>query len=339
MKKTIIKGLIVSGLVIAGLGTSASIAGNKKLAQTGFEFLSVVSDAKASATGCAMTSLEAGSSSLFFNPAGMGNMGTVLDATASMNQWIADIKHNAFSIAVRPKGGRWGVLGFSFQSVDYGDFYGTRVDKGVDQGYSDTGIFEPLAMAVGVGYAKPLTDRFCVGGQVRWVKQRLGESMIPVISAEQDTTEGVAKNELTPLAFDFGTQFKTGIKSLVFGMSVRNFSKEIKYVEEGFQLPLVFNLGISMNLMDFLKEVPLKQSLVLSVDACHFRSHPEQLRVGLDYRLMGILSIRGGYMSSEDESGFSFGTGVKYMGVGLDYAYTPYGVFDKVQRMTARFSL
>jgi hypothetical protein len=285
----------------------------------------------------AMTSLEFGSSALFFNPAGMANMTGMIDVAASDNQWIADIRHNAFSLALSPANGEYGVIGFSLQTVDYGDFYGTRVDKSTDLGYVDTEIFQLTAMAAGVGYAKRLTDRFSVGGQVRWVKQDLGKSIIPEISTELDTTEGEVSNELTPLAFDFGTQFKTGFKSLVFGMSVRNFSKEIKYVEEGFQLPLVFNLGISMNVMDFFEELPVTQSLIVSLDASHYRSHPEQIKIGLDYQLMNLLSIRGGYISSNDESGLSFGMGVSQYGIALDYAYTPFGVFDKVQRMSARF--
>ena len=314
-------------------------AENKKLAQTSFQFLGVVSDARAAAMAEAMTSLEIGSSALFFNPAGMANMTGFVDITASDNQWIADIRHNTFSLALSPANGEYGVVGFSVQTVDYGDFYGTRVNKGTELGYDDTGIFQLSAMAIGVGYAKRLTDRFSVGGQVRWVKQDLGESVIPVVTADLDTVEGLSDNVLEPLAFDFGTQFKTGFKSLVFGMSVRNFSKEIKYVEEGFQLPLVFNLGISMDVMDFMESSPIEQSLIVSIDASHHRDHPEQIKIGLDYTLMHMLSLRGGYVSSNDEDGISFGVGVRYFGVGLDYAYTPFGVFDKVQRMSARFSL
>ena len=307
MKKTIHL-LLVAGL-LAGILTTAYAGENKKLAQSGFQFLSVISDARAAAMADAMTSLEIGSSALFFNPAGMASMEGFVDMTASLNYWIADISHNAFSLAVSPAGGRYGVFGLSFQNVDYGDFYGTRVDKSTDVGYVDTDVFKLSSMAVGVGYAKRLNDRFSVG------------------------------NELTPLAFDFGTRFKTGFKSLVFGMSVRNFSKEIQYVEEGFQLPLVFNLGISMNVMDFWENAPLKQSLVVSIDASHYRSHPEQLKFGLDYCLMDILSVRGGYVTNNDEDGFSFGVGVSWFGVTFDYAYSPFGIFDKVQRMTARFSM
>ena len=335
MKKTTI--LIIIALFV--LGISAGFAAeNKKLAQTGFQFLSVVSDARASAMAEAMTSLETGSSALFFNPAGMANLSGLVDITASDNQWIADIRHNTFCVALSPANGEYGVIGFSLQTVDYGDFYGTRVDKTTELGYVDTEIFSLTAMAAGVGYAKRLTDRFSVGGQVRYVEQDLGNSVIPVISTELDTSESEVGNSLSPLAFDFGTQFKTGFKSLVFGMSVRNFSKEIKYVEEGFQLPLVFNLGISMNVLDFFEGSGLDQALIVSLDASHYRSHPEQIKVGVDYRLMNLLSLRGGYISNNDESGLSFGVGVTKYGLGLDYSYTPFGVFDKVQRMSARFS-
>jgi len=327
------------------LVTSVIAQDNQKLAQSGFQFLSVVSDARAAAMAEAMTSLEIGSSALFFNPAGMADMTGVFDVSASINQWIADIKHNSFSLAVNPFDGNYGVLGFTLQYVDYGDFYGTRVNLGSPQGYDDTGIFSLNALAIGVGYAKQLTDRFSVGGQVRWVHQNLGESMI----AENTFTDTLGNrfadttnvnNELSPLVFDFGTQFRTGLKSLIFGMSVRNFSTEYKYAEEGIQAPLVFTLGISMNVLDFVENLPFDQSLYVSVDASHHRDHPEQLKVGLDYKVMKVLSLRGGYTSSTSEqSGFSFGVGISQFGFTFDYAYTPFGVFDKVQRLTTRFTL
>jgi hypothetical protein len=321
---------------------------NVKLAQSGFQFLSVVSDARAAAMGEAMTSLQVGSSALFFNPAGMAEMNGIVDVTASINQWIADIRHNSVSLAVNPFDGDYGVLGFSLQYVDYGDFYGTRVNPASSLGYDDTGIFTLNALAVGVGYAKQLTDRFSIGGQIRLVHQDLGESMtavnIQTIYAGTDSAYRISdtaqvSSELNPLVFDFGTQFRTGLKSLVFGMSVRNFSAEYKYAEEGIQAPLVFTLGVSMNVMDLVDELPFDQSLFVSVDASHHRDHPEQVKVGLDYKVLNIISLRGGYISSNDESGFSFGVGISQLGFAFDYAYTPFGVFDKVQRFTARFAL
>jgi len=310
----------------------------QKLAQSGFQFLSVVSDAHAAAMAEAMTSLKFGSSSLFFNPAGMSDMNSFIDITASSNKWIADINHYTFSLAINPFNGNYGVIGFSIQSVDYGEFYGTRVNKASPLGYDDIGIFKLSAIALGIGYAKQLSDKFSVGGQIHWVHQDLGESIIPVFNTGVDTTQRKVSNKLSPLVFDFGTQYKTGFKSLVFGMSVRNFSSEVKYAKEGFQAPLVFSLGISMNLLDFIDELPYNQSLYLSIDACHHRDHPEQVKIGIDYKIFNMFSLRGGYMSNNFESGFTFGFGVSKYGFTFDYAYTPFGVFDKVQRFTARFS-
>ncbi len=321
-------------LIICCLSTLNLQAQNKKIAQTGFQFLSVTSDARAAAIAGAVTSTENRSSSLFFNPAGMANMSQFIDVSISLNKWIADINHSTYSLALNPSSGRYGVLGVSFQSIDYGNVLGTRIEVNDPKGYVDTGTLSPSAFAVGVGYAKALTDRFSVGGQIKWVKQDLEASLIPT----SDTTTTSKNYELSPVAFDFGTLFKTGFKSLAFGMSVRNFSKEIKYEQEGFQLPLVFTMGVSMNLMDFFEQKSLDQSLWLTIDATHYRSHPEQLLIGFDYMVMNLLSLRTGFAANNDEDGATFGIGISQFGLMLDYAYTPFGVFDQVQRITARFS-
>lgn len=329
-------------------GTFAQV--NQKLAQTGLGFLSVVSDARAASMAEAVTSLQTNSSSLFFNPAGMSWMDNFFDISLSSNQWIADIKHYSVGMAINPFHGNYGVFGFSVQYVDYGSFIETRVNKSIEKGYDDIGLFKLNAMAIGIGYAKRLTNQFSVGGQVRWARQDLGNSYIPNESKSiplYDTLGNQigyrdsaisAANRVTPLVFDFGTQFKMGIKSLVFGMSVRNFSGDIQYARESFQTPLTFTIGISMNLMDLWGEVPLKQVLNMSIDASHYRDHPEQLKIGLEYRIMNTLALRGGYITNIDESGLSYGVGVSKFGFAFDYSYTPFGVFDKVQRMTARFS-
>lgn len=322
--------LVVSGMVYGGK--------YQKLAQTGFHFLSVVSDARGVGMGEAMTGMGLGSSGLFFNPAGMVEMEGRYELNMSTNRWIADIRHYTMSYGMKlGRYGEYGVLGLSGQVVDYGDFYGTMVDKTTEKGYRDTEIFGLSAWAVGIGYGKGLTDRFSVGGQVRLVRQELGRSRVPEVSTVGDTVLGRRENTLMPLAFDFGTRFKTGVKSLVFGMSVRNFSKEVKYVQEGFQLPLVFNLGVSMDMMDVLRGIVPGERMEVGIEASHYRDHAEQLKVGMEYEVVRGMMLRIGYKSSEDEGGLSFGFGVRGKGLGLDYAYTPYGVFDRVQRMTVRF--
>ena len=147
------------------------------------------------------------------------------------------------------------------------------------------------------------------------------------------------ENKVNTLAYDFGTIFKTGIKSLAFGMSVRNFSTEVKFEEEDFQLPMIFTIGISANVFDFIEVGGPEQALLLTIDTTHPRSQPEQIKVGLEYSFMGRIFLRGGYISGNSEDDFSFGFGLEYQGIDFDYAYTPFGLFDNVQRFTARVSL
>jgi hypothetical protein len=301
------------------------------------QFLSVVSDAHAAAMANAVTSLPLRSASLFFNPAGMSEAG-FLDVAVSRNQWIADIKHSTLSLSINPAQGDYGVIGVSVQVVDYGEILGTVVANN-NQGYldyQDLGLSNPRpsGLAIGLGYAKALSDRFSVGGQVRWVRQDLGESIVPL-----DTSTTKVRNKLSPLVFDFGTLFKTGFKSLAFGMSVRNFSGEAKYASEAFELPLTFTLGLSMDLMDFVGDRSLIRSVVVSVDAVHNRDYREQIFAGAECNIFDFFALRGGYITNSDEAGPTLGFGLSRYGLDVDYAYTPFGVFDKVQRFTVRFSL
>ncbi|HDK36584.1 MAG TPA: PorV/PorQ family protein, partial [Bacteroidetes bacterium] len=262
-----------------------------------------------------------------------------LDISLNQVNWIADIKYISGSMAINFANRKYGVFGLSFLTVDYGKFLWTKVANN-SQGFEDIeGWPQPSAYMVGLGYGKELTDRFAVGGQIKYAYQNLGHSYVPVYS-KGDTLLNEKKYPLGTLAFDFGTQYKTGFKSLVFGMSVRNFSKEIKYEKEGFQLPMTFKMGISVNLFEFVPNViPGSNSLLITVDAAHPRSFPEYIEIGGEYTFMNMLILRAGYATSQDLYGFSAGFGIHKFGVTIDYSYTPFNVFKNINRFSVRFSL
>ena len=103
--------------------TMAMVQGseNKKLAQTGFQFLSVTSDARSGGMADTMTTIHGRSVSLFFNPAGMSRQTQLFDINFSANNWLAGIKHDPFTLSVSPKDGQFGVFGLSLLNVDYGE--------------------------------------------------------------------------------------------------------------------------------------------------------------------------------------------------------------------------
>lgn len=316
-------------ILIACLSMISEAYPQKKLAQTGFQFLCVGADARASAMGDAFTTVEDVSTALFYNPAGMARLSRFVDMAFNQTSWIADINHYAFSFALNPFKGKYGVFGFTVMAVDYGDIQGTMVWKN-SKGYVDTEIIEPKAIAVGIGYARPLTDRFAVGGQIKQVAQQLGKSVIP--------DEEARKNTANALAFDFGTIYQTGFKSLSFGMSVRNFSDWVKFEKEGFQLPLTFKIGISMDAFDFMMDAQQDHSLLVVVDAAHPRSYPEYINLGGEYVFKDMFALRLGYVSNQDDYGLTMGFGLQTFGFNISYSYTPFDVFDDVSRFTIGFS-
>lgn len=333
MKKLFI--IAISFIFMLGCLISDGLA-QKKLAQTGFQFLSVGTDARATGMGEAYTTVEGSSASLFYNPAGMARIPNFVEVIASRTTWIADIDYITGSMAVRPWRGQYGVLGISFMAIDYGELQGTVVADN-EQGFIETGNFSPSAYAVGIGYANDLTDRFAVGGQIKIVSQSLGNSIIPIGAADsKETTTKHYSEEV--VAFDFGTLYKTGFKSLAFGMCVRNFAEEVKYEREGFQLPLTFKVGFSMNVMDFMPSFAKDHGFLLSIDAVHPRDFPEYLNIGAEYTFMKLLSLRGGYITQQDDYGLAAGFGVNVYGMNFDYSYTPFDIFEDINRFSVKFN-
>ncbi len=337
MRKSI--GYTITLLAALGMLSSMVIGQNQKLAQTGMKFLNVGTGAQQTAMGEAVTSIEGSSLSMFYNPAAMARLSSLYDVNLGQTRWIADINHNFASVAISPANGDYGVFGMTLQFVDYGNLQET-IRSSNEQGFLDIGTFRPTASAIGLGYARALSDRFSVGGNVKFVTQNLGDATTS-LDSYGDPLKSTSSKDV--LVFDFGMLYKTGFKSLNFGVAIRNFSQEVKYEREGFQLPLIFKIGVSMDAVDLAELDHKIHSLVIGVDATHPRDYPEQVNIGAEYLFMQILAVRGGYMSNNDEYGWTYGLGIqKLFGdvkLGFDYSYTPFGVFTQVSRISFNLTM
>lgn len=327
-------------LMIASVGFGA----NKKLAQTGMKFLSVTTDARAGAMGEASVAVTGyNSASMFFNPSVMAMMQDAYSVSLGRIAWIADINYLYASSAMMPFNGRYGVFGASLIAVDYGTFVGTirDDDPNNEAGFIETGNFSPGAMAIGIGYAKALSSKFAIGGNIKYVFQDLGKSIIGYDDTDNYIRQSYKEDVF---AFDFGIFYRTGFESLNFGMCIRNFSSEVTYEEEGFQLPLTFEIGVAMNILDIYPFLaPESNVVLLSVDTVHPRDYPEQINFGTEYLFMNTFAVRLGYAFPNDEHGFSAGLGLQQSlrryKIAVDYSYTPFGVFDDVHRFSLQLSM
>lgn len=310
----------------------------QKLAQTGLKFLSVSMDPRSAALGDAVTSVVSKSTAMLYNPSVMGEMEGTADFSFGSTRWIADINYIYGTGAISLFDGDYGVFGISLVAVDYGDFIGTIVAPN-DNGYLEVGTFKPTSMALGIGYANQLSQKFSVGGNIKYVRQSIGTA---VTGYDATGNRVVEDNSVSAIAFDFGILYHTGFKSLNFGMSVRNFSTELKYKDEKFQLPLTFKIGLSMNALDLFDIDQNIHSFIISVDASHPRDYSEQISVGAEYLFMNTFAIRGGFTSPTDEQEFTAGVGLRQsitgINLGVDYSYTPFGIFDNVHRFSVNIA-
>ncbi len=316
----------------------------EKTAQTGMKFLMTSLDARATALGGAVTADESmnTSAALFYNPAGLARMSGTFHVGFSNTAFIEDINYNAFSVAFQPAGGNYGTFGLSLVALDYGDIERTaRADT--DAGFVRLGTFSPTAMAIGLGYGRSFTDRFSVGAHVKVVTQDLGSQ------PESIDASGNASNrdfKESTVAVDFGVLYNTGFRSLTIGMSARNFSKEVTYVSQSFELPLTFQIGLAMDLIDFTSMDPNMHSIQFSIDAQRPRDFEEHVKVGAEYTFMNLLSLRAGMAEAfvqDQERGFSLGAGLNFnlsnISVTADYSFTDFGVFDSVNRFSLALGL
>ena len=309
-----------------------------KFAQAGMGFLKIDPGARISAMGGTQASVSATAFDAFANPAGLAFV-EGLDVMASTTSWIADINH--YGLAAAYNLGSAGTFGVNLVWMDYGDF---RKTVPVDDlaGFADLGTFQVNEFAIGISYARRISDQFVVGGNVRYAEQDLGE--VTIFDEVQGLNRDVG-NSVDNFILDFGTMYYTGFRDLRFGMSIRNFSNQSDYFDQRFELPLNFDFGVAMDILQLSANAPDNSALTLALDWQHPRDYSERLHAGLEYAFMDMFFVRTGYKFNYDEEGFTAGLGVdvNLAGAGAlraDYAYSDFGeFFGSVNRITVGFKL
>ena len=330
-----IRGTLLILLLVFGISDVASAQVHlKKLGQSTMNFLKVSVAPRAASMGDAYTSVGGGAESMFYNPAGLADIEDSYGVFVANTQWIADISYTAGGIA---KGfGNYGTVGLNVLAVDYGEITGAQLLSEADpQGYRETGELNVGAFAIGATYARRISSQFSMGGQIQYVMQSLGES---------DLGGEVKDNEAANIVGHFGMKFFPGFRSFRFAMSIRNFSSKATYEEVDAQLPLVFQVGVGMDVLDlFMGESARGSSFLVTSEFVHPNNYTERINLGGEYRLInGLVALRGGYQFNRDLHGISGGFGlnpeISGMNIAIDYSYSDMDVFDGVNRFSLGLS-
>ena len=328
--------LALAALVCAPL-LAAPPASAQKVGTTSFQFLKVMPTARATAMGDAYASLASGSEALFWNPAGVATT-TGHSLTATHIPYLVDT--SVSSVGYTVSAGTLGQFGVQLQSVDYGELAETRADRlGFDaNGDYNPGLtgstFSPSAFAVGLTYARSLTDRFSTGITAKYVRESLYDGDFAGPDGALNTAAGAT-------LFDVGIQYETGFKSLDLAMAVQNFGPEVAFVDERFAAPLTFRLGVAGNLIgaDGIVRQNATNRLTVAYDLLQPNDYDQQMQFGVEYAFADLIALRTGYKLNYDVEGFTFGAGlnadVSGARLGVDYSYGGMGDFlDAVHRIT-----
>jgi Type IX secretion system protein PorV len=328
------KKIILLAVLSVMIFSSGGFAQIDKIAQTGMKWLSIPVGARGAALGNAYTAGTPDASSVFWNPAATA---LVPGAQIFVNQtqWIADINITAASVTYELVD--IGVIGVHYMAADYGTFNRTQFSSSPDNLYETAGTFKPSDFAIGVSYARRVSDKFSFGANLRFLHEDLVGGLEGTFADPKsyDAT-------LDAFAFDIGTLFYTGYKDLRIGMSAQNISAEQKYKYEAFPLPLTFKFGIAMDVAKayFLDENS-NQSVTVMVDAIHPRDFSERIHFGLEYGFDQMYFLRAGYKTNYDEENLSLGAGVAVDVSGfkviVDYSYINFENFDPVQMFSFVF--
>jgi hypothetical protein len=324
-------------LLIIILASMPAMAKMKKLGQAGMTFLSVGGSARATGMAEAYNFVKNDLSSVFYNPAGLAS---VQNRAFYFNytDWIADM--SVANAAVAWNTGQYGVFSLHTQMMNYGDFNGTAISESDPRGYTDVEVGDVSGLSLGIGYGYQMTDKFAIGGSIKYVHQKLGNNDTYMGDAIEETGK---QNKIGTVAFDFGTIYETGIKSVVLAMSIRNYSSQQLYENEEFGIPQTYKIGVSANLFELLPlSVGSDHSAVLALEGVDVVDRPEYMNYGLEYTYIEKFSVRGGWSMQRREDGIgglSLGAGVKLGSVGtngrLDVSYSDFGsVMGSVMRVS-----
>lgn len=309
--------------------------GLKKVAQSTMNFQLVGISPRASALGEAFCALGTGAESIFYNPAGIATLSSgKFEFQAYSTNWICDIDY--FGAALVWNTERYGAIGVSMLNVDYGTIYGTSLITADEKelypmGYKDLGKVKNVgAYSLGITYSKAISSQFSIGGNLRLAGQNLGQSQL---------ADGLKNNNASKLVLDGGVRYNTGLKGLVFGMYIRNFSSNVKREEIEEQLPTLFAMGIGLDLIDALfPGLSKSHALNFGVDYLHPNNYTERMNIGFEYRLWDKLALRYGYQTNRDLAswsiGFGLNTGLGNNKISFDYSYSHFDIFNGVNRFS-----
>jgi hypothetical protein len=266
--------------------------------------------------------------------------------------WLkgSGVSINTFGLS--QKVGETGVIGVGVMAMSFGNIQRTTVD--LPEG--GIGTFTPSLMNINLSYSKMFSNSIYGGLNLKIISQKTSNLSV------------------SGFAIDAGIQYITGEKeNIMFGISLKNVGPRMRYKGDGlavnatvtgspysqtveqrsaeFELPTTLNIGVAY---DFI--ISDKHKITLAGAFISNSFGKDQYIVGLEYKMMDYLYLRGGYAMEKGTfkkadrtnalTGPNAGVTVqvpvnkkKNSTIGIDYSYRATNPFQGVHSFGVRINL
>ena len=292
--------------------------GQAKVGTAGAQFLEIGVSARAVGMGEAFLGVVDDAAALYYNPGGMTQLNKK-EILLTHIEYPADINYEFVGL-VYPAPQFGGVWGLAFYMLNAGDMpLRTFLGPGMDSSSSTGLTFSAKEYALGLSYARNLTDRFSVGVTLKGIVEQY----------EEEKASG--------WALDMGTLYNTGFKGFKIAMVLSNFGPDLKFIQEAYPLPMNFKFGGSMEVLN-----RGNHKAIFSLEGSHPNDNLEKFNAGLEYSYRNFFSLRLGQKFQYDSGDFSVGGGVKFpfskYTLKVDYGYFHFGFLENVHRFSLGLS-
>ena len=321
--------LLLAALLVAAAGAArASSYGKTQAGTSAAEFLTLGADARAAGMGNAVSASADDASGVYWNPADLAGLHyrhATFTHSASYQSTYHDFLAYAQPIEGRTGTGRerdlmpdqLGTIGGSLLYQNSGKL--AEVDN---TGTATGATFTPQDFAATIGWGAELLRGLDAGLSVKYVSSQI----------EATAATGAA---------DFGARYRDRIPGteadFAFSAVVRNVGGQLKFRDASDPLPMAAVFGAAVH--------PFK-NLLFGLDVTAPRDGSPYASFGAEYRAPmteGLTAaLRMGYdgrMGSDAGavSGISFGAGLGFRRLGVDYAWTPAGDLGDTQRISLSY--
>ncbi|MGE5400480.1 MAG: PorV/PorQ family protein [Ignavibacteriales bacterium] len=332
---------ILKLIMILICGTNILMA-QSKVGTTVANFLTIPVGPRATGMGGAFVAVANDATTAYWNPGGLSRLSSS-EFSVVHSEWLVGTSLNWLGVAIKFDADN--TLGLSVNQLAYGKEDITTVDQPNGTGQT----WDAQDIAFSLSYARNLTDRFSIGGSVKYIQQR------------------IYNESASAFALDIGLLFTTQLKGLRIGMNISNFGTEMQLSgkdllqpvdidpahtgnndnivsdlgTDSWTLPLVFTVGLGM---DAYETEDWKWTV--ATDAVYPNNQTSYLNAGTELTWSKIISLRVGYNSflkgggsltkKATEEGLTAGLGLNYnfgpFSARVDYSYMDFGVFKQISK-------